>query len=131
VVGCEQKLERAQRQRYDGYGVPGLAVVSASFTAGVGPGSPDKSWAVVLGRLLDWDAVIYGDQGAGFVRAGAGRMGPVAAEIGRLDLRAIGPALVIVQAGLDDIGVPLWLKQRRVEQVVAYRTDHAIVTAGR
>ena len=47
------------------------------------------------------------------------RMGPVAAEIARLDLRALAPALVIVQAGHDDIGVPLRLEQRRVEQAVA------------
>jgi lysophospholipase L1-like esterase len=85
------------------------------------------------------------------------RIGPVAAEIARLDLRALAPALVIVQAGHDDIGVPLRLEQRRVEQAVAmihaaapharialltvfagrsrsaaaYRTDHAIVAAGR
>ena len=48
-----------------------------------------------------------------------------------VDLRVLAPALVIMQADHDEIGVPLWLKQRRVEQVVAYRTDHAIVTAGR
>ena len=158
VAACEQKLERGQRQNsHDGPGVPALAIVGASFTAGVGPGNPGKSWAVVLARLLRWDAVVYGDPGAGYVRAGAGRMGPVAAEIGRLDLRALGPALVIVQAGHDDIGVPLRLEQRRVEQAVAlihaeapharialltvfarhsrsaaaHRTDQAIVTAGR
>jgi lysophospholipase L1-like esterase len=180
VTACERKLERALRQRqpHVGSGVPALAIVGASFTAGVGPGNPGKSWAVVLARLLHWDAVIYGDPGAGYVRAGVGRMGPVAAEIARLDLRALAPALVIVQAGHDDIGVPLRLEQRRVQQAIAlihaeaprarialltvfaarsgtaarrsgtaaarsgaaagrsgraaaYRTDHAIVTAGR
>src|SRR6266567_4701616 len=158
VAACEQKLERGQRQNsHDGPGVPALAIVGASFTAGVGPGNPGKSWAVVLARLLRWDAVVYGDPGAGYVRAGAGLMVPVAAEIGRLDLRALGPALVIVQAGHDDIGVSLRLEQRRVEQAVAlihaeapharialltvfarhsrsaaaHRTDQAIVTAGR
>ena len=152
-AGCEQKLER---DRHGEPGVPALAIVGASFTAGVGPGNPGKSWAVVLARLLHWDAVIYGDPGAGYVRAGAGRKGPATAEIARLDLRVLAPALVIVQAGHDDIGVPLRLEQRRVEQAVAlihagaprarialltvfagrsrsaaaYRTDHAIVTAG-
>ena len=143
---------------------PPLAIVGASFTAGVGSGSPGKSWAVVLARLLHWDAAIYGDPGAGYVRAGVARKGPVAAEIARLDLRVLAPALVIVQAGHDDIGVPPQLEQRRVDQAVAlihaeapharialltvfaarsataaarsrsaaaYRTDHAIVTAGR
>ena len=94
--------------------MPALAIVGASFTAGVGPGNPGKSWAVLLARLLHWDAVVYGDPGAGYVRAGVGRMGPVAAEIARIDLRALAPALVIVQAGHDDIGVPLRLEQRRV-----------------
>jgi lysophospholipase L1-like esterase len=157
VAGCEPKLERAQRQPTDGHGVPALAIVGASFTAGVGPGNPGKSWAVVLARLLHWDAVIYGDPGAGYLRVGVGRKGPVAAEIARVDLRALAPALVIVQAGHDDIGVSLRLERWRVEQAVAlihaevprarialltvfagrspsaaaYRTDHAIVTAGR
>ncbi len=157
VAGCERKLERARRQRHDRQGVPALAIAGASFTAGVGLGSPGKSWAAVLARRLHWDAVIYGDPGAGYVRAGIARQGPVAAEIARLDLRALAPAVVIVQAGHDDIGVPPQLEQRRVEQAVtlihaeaprarialltvfagrsrsaaAYRTDHAIVTAGR
>jgi lysophospholipase L1-like esterase len=154
LAACEQKLERTQRQHHDGRP---LAIVGASFTAGVGPGNPGESWAADLARRLHWDAVIYGDPGAGYVRAGVGRMGPVAAEIVRLDLRALAPALVIVQAGHDDIGVQPQLEQRRVEQAVAlihaavpharialltvfagrsrsaaaYQTDHAIVTAGR
>jgi lysophospholipase L1-like esterase len=157
LAACEQKLDRAQRQRHGEPGAPTLAIVGASFTAGVGPGNPGKSWAVVLARLLHWDAVVYGVPGAGYVRAGAGRKGPVTAEIARLDLRALAPALVIVQAGHDDIGVQPQLEQRRVEQAVAlihaavpharialltvfagrsrsaaaYQTDHAIVTAGR
>jgi lysophospholipase L1-like esterase len=157
LAACEQNLERAQRQPHAGPGMPALSVVGASFTAGVGPGNPAKSWAVVLARRLHWDAVVYGDPGAGYVRAGVGREGPVADEIARVDLRGLAPALVIVQAGHDDIGVPLSLERRRVEQAVAlihaeapharialltvfagrspsagaYRTDHAIVTAGR
>ena len=154
LAACEQKLER---DRPAGPGMPALAIVGASFTAGVGPGNPGKSWAVLLARLLHWDAVIYGDPGAGYVRAGVGRKGPVAAEIAQLDLHVLAPPLVIIQAGHDDIGVPLSVERRRVEQAVAlihaeapharialltvfagrsrsaaaYRTDHAIVTAGR
>ena len=163
VAACEQKLERTQRQGQDGRGLPALAIVGASFTAGVGSGNPGQSWAADLAGLLHWDAVLYGDPGAGYVRAGVARMGPVAAEIARLDLHALAPALVIVQAGHNDIGVPPQLEQQRVEQAVAliraeapharialltvftgrsriaagrvrsaaYRTDHAIVTAGR
>ncbi len=155
LADCENAIDRAQRG--DSRPAPRLAVVGASFTAGVGPGHPDESWAVLLARLLRWDAVVYGDPGAGYVRAGAGHEGPVADEIARVDLRALAPALVIVQAGHDDIGVAPRLEQRRVEQAVAliraeaprtqialltvfagparspaaYRTDRAIVTAAR
>jgi lysophospholipase L1-like esterase len=149
--GCEQELERAARS-----GGPRLVIVGASFTAGVGSG-PGRSWAVLLARYLRWDGVVYGVPGAGYVRAGAGRRGPVAAEIARVGLRALHPALVIVQAGHDDIGVPPGLERRRVAQAVAmiqaeapqarivlltvfagrspraaaYRTDQAIVQAAR
>jgi acyl-CoA thioesterase I len=151
---CEQEIERAP-----GTGGPRLAIVGASFTAGVGSG-PGRSWAVLLARRLRWDAVVDGVPGAGYVRAGAGRpgsRGPVAAEIARVGLRALQPSLVIVQAGHDDIGVPPALERRRVEQAVgairaeapraqivlltvfpgrshrmaAYRTDLAIVAAAR
>jgi lysophospholipase L1-like esterase len=135
---------------------PALVVVGASFTAGVGPGDPYRSWAVLLARKLRWNAVVYGIPGAGYVRAGSGRNGPVMAEVARLGLRALRPALVIVQAGHDDIGVPAQLEKQRVAQTVrwihaevpgaqialltvfaghaarsaAARTDRAIVAAG-
>jgi lysophospholipase L1-like esterase len=151
LAGCEQALERPAGQR----GVPRLAVVGASFTAGTGPGNPDRAWAVLLAKMLRWDAVIYGVPGVGYMRRGAGHWGPVAAEIARIGLRALTPALVIVQAGHDDIGIPSQLEQQRVAQVIAliraeaprarialvtvfpgrkrpsgdYRTDDAIVTA--
>jgi lysophospholipase L1-like esterase len=150
LAGCEQKIK---------HGVLTLAIVGASFTAGVGPGNPGKSWAVLLARQLHWNAVVYGDPGAGYVRAGLGRKGrrgPVIDEITRIGLGALKPELVIVQAGHDDIGVPPRLEERRVEQVIdliraeapraqialltvfagrsrsaaAYRTDHAIVAGG-
>jgi len=111
LAACEQAVEHAH--------APSLVVVGASFTAGVGPGTPDRSWAVVLARTLRWNAVVYGVAGAGYVRPGVSRQGPVAVEIGRLDLRSLDPALVIVQAGHDDIGVPARLERQRVAQVVA------------
>jgi lysophospholipase L1-like esterase len=152
LAGCEDKIESGA----GGGGLPRLAIVGASFTAGVGPGNPRQSWAVLLARQLRWDAVVYGDPGAGYVRLGVGRQGPMAAEIARIGLRALKPALVIVQAGHDDIGVPARLEERRVGQLVAtiraeaphsrialltvfagrtrsaaaYRTDRAIVSAG-
>src|SRR5580700_8725735 len=110
---CVEGIEGAH-----GPGLPRLAVVGASFTAGVGSG-PSRSWAVLLARHLRWDAVVYGVPGAGYVRAGAGRKGPVAAEIARVGLAALKPSLVIVQAGHDDIGVPAGPERQRVEQAVA------------
>ncbi len=152
LAGCEAGLESGQAR-----GGPRVAIVGASFTAGVGPGHPDRAWAVLLARMEHWDAVIYGDPGAGYVRPGAGHQGPVAAELARVGLRALEPALVIVQAGHNDIGEPLRLERRRVAQAIAliraqaprarialltvfpgrsraarvYRTDEAIVTAAR
>jgi lysophospholipase L1-like esterase len=112
-AACEQRLEPARRS------VPVAVIVGASFTAGVGPGNPGRSWAVLLARMLHWDAIVHGVPGAGYVRAGAGHQGPVARELARADLRTLAPALVIVQAGHDDIGVPSGLERRRVEQAVA------------
>lgn len=109
LAGCERNINHA---------LPTLAIVGASFTAGVGPGHPDKAWSVLLARQLHWNAVVYGDPGAGYVRAGVRRKGPVAAEITRIDLGPLKPELVIVQAGHDDIGVPPRLEERRVEQAI-------------
>jgi lysophospholipase L1-like esterase len=154
LAGCEQELIGVRSA--PGPQPPVLAIVGASFTAGVGPGDPDQAWAFRLARNLHWDAVIDGVPGAGYVRPGVGRKGPMAAEIARVDLRALDPALVIVQAGHDDIGVPASLERRRVAQAVALiraqapqarialltvfpgrthlaaarRTDQGIVTAG-
>jgi lysophospholipase L1-like esterase len=150
LARCEAGLERGQ-----GNGVPRVAIVGASITAGVGPGDPDSSWAVRLARMEHWDAVIYGDPGAGYIRLGIMKQGPVAAELARVGLAALRPALVIVQAGHNDIGEPLQLERQRVAQAIAliqaeapqarialltvfpgkshaarvYQTDQAIVTA--
>lgn len=150
--GCEAGFERGK-----GHGAPRVAIVGASFTAGVGAGDPDRSWAVLLARMERWDAVIYGDPGAGYVRLGVLHHGPVARELARVGLRALLPALVIVQAGHNDIGEPPQLVRQRVAQAIAlirteapgarialltvfpgrshaarvYRTDRTIVTAAR
>jgi len=150
LARCEAGLDRGQ-----GDGTPRVAVVGASITAGVGPGDLDSSWAVRLAHLEHWDAVIYGDPGAGYIRRGIMKQGPVAAELARVGLRALRPVLVIVQAGHNDIGEPLRLEQQRVAQAIAliqaeapqarialltvfpgkshaarvYQTDQAIVTA--
>ena len=150
LARCEAGLERGQENA-----AARVAIVGASITAGVGPGNPDSSWAVRLARMEHWDAVIYGDPGAGYIRRGILRQGPVSAELARIGLRALRPALVIVQAGHNDIGEPLQLERQRVAQAIAliqaeapqarialltvfpgksraarvYQTDQAIVTA--
>lgn len=112
-AACEARLVKARN------GLPVMAVVGASFTAGTGPGNAALSWAVLLARTLGWNAVVDGVPGAGYVRAGAGHQGPVARMLAREDLRALDPGLVVVQAGHDDGGVPASLERRRVGQVVA------------
>jgi len=114
LATCEHRLEHARR-----HAARTLAVVGASFTAGVGPGVASQSWAVLLAHMLLWDAVVEGVSGAGYVRAGFGGQGPVATELARIGLRALAPSLVIIQAGHDDIGVPVRAEQQRVRQAIA------------
>ncbi|HEY2670233.1 MAG TPA: SGNH/GDSL hydrolase family protein, partial [Rugosimonospora sp.] len=117
LAACEDRLVRTRQG--SGQHVPTVVIVGASFTAGVGPGSPDGSWAALLARHLGWNAVVYGDPGAGYVRPGIHRRGPVSREISQLDLRELNPALVVVQAGHNDMGVPAGVEQVRVRQVLA------------
>jgi lysophospholipase L1-like esterase len=113
LAECEARLDRAPG------GLPTMAVVGASYTAGVGPGDAALSWAVLLARALRWNAVVDGVSGVGYARAGAGGQGPVIRLLEREDLRALDPALVIVQAGHDDSGVSAPLERRQVTQVIA------------
>jgi lysophospholipase L1-like esterase len=134
-----------------------MAIVGASFTAGVGPGRPHLAWPVLLAHELRWDAAINGVPSAGYIRPGLEHKGPMSAELRRVDLASFKPGLVIVQAGHDDMGLPTALEQLRVRQTVqliraqapqarialltvfpgkrhpgqAAQTDRAIVTAAR
>jgi lysophospholipase L1-like esterase len=128
-AACEQRLEQARRP------VPAAAILGASYTAGAGPDNPAKAWAVVLARMLRWDAVVYGVPGAGYVRAGSGHRGPVLRMIARVGLRRLDPALVILQFGHDDIGVRAETERLRVTQAIRViraedpRARIALVTA--
>jgi lysophospholipase L1-like esterase len=152
-TACEQRVERAHGR------VPVMAIVGASFTAGVGPGNRALSWAADLARKLRWDAVIYGDAGAGYVQSGTYGAGPMTRLLGAEHLSGLSPALVIVQAGYDDVYVPADLERQQVSRTIAliraeaphaaiglvtvftspaptvparfYRTDSAIVAAAR
>ncbi len=150
---CERRLAAAPGA------LPTVAIVGASYTAGVGPGHPALSWAAVLARTLRWNAVIYGVPGVGYVRAGAGHLGPIRRMLAAERLRGLAPALVIVQAGLDDLGVSPRIEQSQAERTInlirsqapharialltvfsgpseqagpaLHRTDRAIVVAGK
>lgn len=113
LAECEARLIRAPDGR------PVMAVVGASYTAGVGPGDAALSWAVLLARALRWNAVVDGVSGVGYARTGTGGQGPVIRLLQGEDLRALAPGLVIVQAGHDDDGVPASLERRQVTQVIA------------
>jgi len=66
---CEARIERMPRR------LPTVAIVGASYTAGIGPDNPEQSWAVDLARQLQWNAVVYGVPGTGYVRVGASGRG--------------------------------------------------------
>ena len=69
LTGCEQQLLPGRRP-----GVPTVAIVGASFTAGVGAEDPAGAWAVLLARQLHWNAFVYGVPGpATYTQASAGR----------------------------------------------------------
>jgi lysophospholipase L1-like esterase len=118
LAACEQRL--ARRPGHAPGRLPTMAIVGASYTAGVGPHDPELSWAVQLARMLGWNAVIEGVSGAGYVSAGAGGQGPVAQMLARERLAALDPALVIVQAGHNDAGVPPWIERQRVREAIAF-----------
>jgi lysophospholipase L1-like esterase len=104
------------RRAAEGTG-PLLLVVGASFTAGVGAGGPERAWSVDLTRLLGWRAVVAGIPGIGYVSRGSEDVGPLRRLLEALDPRRLSPALLIVQAGHDDIGVPPRLEEARAERL--------------
>jgi acyl-CoA thioesterase I len=98
---------------------PLLAVVGASFSAGVGAGRPDQAWPQDLARIMHWRLALSADPGAGYVNAGAGHRGPFAKLAAQLHLARIDPNTIIIQGGHDDIGRPLPLIRTQVESLIA------------
>jgi lysophospholipase L1-like esterase len=97
---------------------PLLAVVGASFSAGVGAGSRHHAWPEDLGRLLGWRVAVNTDPGAGYVKPGNGERGPFSRLASQLDLVRLHPRAIIIQGGHDDIGRPLPLIGDRVQRLV-------------
>jgi hypothetical protein len=94
-----------------------IQVVPNVMPAGAGRDDPEQSWAVQLTRELRWNAVVYGVPGTGFARSGPGGPGSMSGLIEAEDLPRLNPALVIVQAGFDDNGVPEAVEASRVRAV--------------
>lgn len=113
---CEQRLEAARLADHDR--VPVVAVLGASYTAGVGPGEADRSWAALVVGHLRWDGVIDGVPGAGYVRTGSGDRGPLVRMLHRIQLAELRPSLVVIQLGHDDMGVPVSAERRAVEHAI-------------
>jgi lysophospholipase L1-like esterase len=109
---CEARLEHGPRR------APTVAIVGASYTAGVGPDNPARSWAVGVARLLRWNAVIYGVPGIGYVHPSLTGRGPVSRMLAAEGLGQLHPSLVIIQAGHDDVGVPASDEARRVAATI-------------
>lgn len=102
---------------------PLMLVVGASFTAGVGASSPVSGWAYRLASDLGWRLVDDGVPGAGYVHVAKDGGGPIGRLLRSSDLPALRPAMVIIQAGHDDIGEPLGLVSQRVTEDVDMVTD--------
>jgi len=98
---------------------PLLAVVGASFSAGVGAGRPGRAWPEDLARIEHWRLALSADPGAGYISPGSGHRGPFARLAARLDLTRIDPNTIIIQGGHDDIGRPLPLIRSRVESLIS------------
>jgi lysophospholipase L1-like esterase len=113
-AACEQRLERTARS------IPTVAIVGASYTVGVGPGKPSLSYAAVLARKLNWNAVIYGVSGVGYTEPGAHDLGPVRHLLAAERLHRLAPALVIIQAGHDDGRVAISLEEAQVRRTLAF-----------
>ena len=98
---------------------PLLAVVGASFSAGVGAGRPDRAWPEDLARIEHWRLALSADPGAGYINPGAGHRGPFAKLAARLHLARTDPNTIIIQGGHDDIGRPLPQIRDQVESLIA------------
>jgi lysophospholipase L1-like esterase len=116
TAGRQSPAGRAQRPASDAR--PLLAVVGASFSAGVGAGDRHDAWPEDVGRILHWRVRVSADPGAGYVDPGARDRGPFSRLAARLDLRRLDPDVIIVQGGHDDIGEPLPLIRDRVESLM-------------
>jgi acyl-CoA thioesterase I len=114
-----QQVTAAAPQRAKPGPRPLLAVIGASFSAGVGAGNREHAWPEDLARIMGWRLAVSADPGAGYVNPGAGHRGPFDQLAARLHLARLDPNTVIIQGGHDDIGRPLPLIRSRVESLIS------------
>lgn len=100
---------------------PTVVVLGDSYAAGVGATSPEQTGYVAqLGKALEWDITVVPALGGGYVAGGYD--GPMINLVGRIDLKATDPDLVILQAGHNDVRVlPAQLESRVTEVIEAVR----------
>jgi lysophospholipase L1-like esterase len=98
---------------------PTLAVVGASISDGVGAGSPQKGWPVLLAQQLGWRSTVSADPGAGYVALGSHKQGPMERLLTKLQLATDHPTVVIVQSGYNDIGMPPAQLAANVHKVIS------------
>lgn len=105
-IGVAPLLDPGARNRciaaVAGSPAPLLVAAGASFSAGVGSGSPATSFAADLARRLGWRAVIVGVPGIGYVHHGIDGAGPLLRVLRTLGVARLSPRLLLVQAGHDD-----------------------------
>jgi lysophospholipase L1-like esterase len=102
---------------------PLLLVIGASFAAGVGVDlNPQLAWPGILGRRINYRVVVSADPGAGFVNLGDGGLGPFSLLLGRVNITALNPALVLVQGGHNDAGISTTEEKQAVASL--FQTIH-------
>lgn len=102
---------------------PKVVVFGDSYAAGVGATSPKQTGYVAeLSKALQWDISVVPALGGGYIAGGYD--GPMINLIGRINLKATDPDLVILQAGHNDIMVfPAQLESRVTEVIEAVRVQ--------
>jgi acyl-CoA thioesterase-1 len=98
---------------------PVIAVIGASFSAGVGAPGQAAAYPADLGRMLRMRVVVSAVPGAGYLSPGAGHRGPFDVLTGRLDLARLRPAAVLIQGGHNDVGRPVALLRGRVHALIS------------
>lgn len=99
-------------------GPPTAVVLGDSFSVET-PGAPGAAWPEVLGQELGWETVTDAAPGSGYLVAGSGI--PVTERVEKTLSRE--PDVVLVAAGVSDLGRPVDEIAAAAEQVVVALRD--------